>query len=43
MESIRRHGAAIAAVVTATAGLLAASGIMAVSANADTTFIGGTS
>jgi hypothetical protein len=40
MNHIRRHAAAIAAVVTATAGLLAGSGILATSASASTTFIG---
>jgi hypothetical protein len=43
MHTIRRTAAVTAAVVTATAGLLAGSGIMAASANADTTFIGGLS
>jgi hypothetical protein len=41
MNPIRRSAAAIAAVVTATAGLLAGSGILATSANASTTFLGG--
>jgi hypothetical protein len=40
MYSIRRS-AAMGAIVTATAGLLAASGILATSANASTTFLGG--
>ncbi len=43
MKTIRRSAAATAAIVTATAGLLAGSGIMAASANAATTFIGGLS
>ena len=41
MNSIRRSAAGIAATVTATAGLLAGSGILATSANAATSFIGG--
>jgi len=40
MTSIRRSAAKIAAVVTATAGLLAASGILAGAASASDTFIG---
>ena len=40
MYSIRRS-AVMGAIVTATAGLLAASGILATSANASTTFLGG--
>jgi len=40
MNPIRRSAAAIAAVVTATAGLLAGSGILATSANASTSFFG---
>jgi hypothetical protein len=40
MKSIGRSAAGLAAVVTATAGLLAASGIMAASANASTPFLG---
>ena len=41
MNSIRRSAAGIAAIVTATAGLLAGSGILATSANASSSFIGG--
>ena len=41
MNSIRRSAAGVAAIVTATAGLLAGSGILATSANAATSFIGG--
>ncbi|HEY6309211.1 MAG TPA: hypothetical protein VIY52_00170 [Streptosporangiaceae bacterium] len=41
MNSIRRSTAGIAAIVTATAGLLAGSGILATSANASSSFIGG--
>jgi hypothetical protein len=41
MNPIRRSAAGIAAIVTATAGLLAGSGILATSANAATSFIGG--
>jgi hypothetical protein len=40
MTSIRRS-AAMGVIVTATAGLLAGSGIMATSANASTAFLGG--
>ena len=40
MNPARRYAAAIAAIVTATAGLLAGSGILAGAANAATTFIG---
>jgi len=40
MNPTRRYAAAIAAIVTATAGLLAGSGILAGAANAATTFIG---
>jgi len=43
MHILRRRAATTAAIVTATAGLLVASGIMAASANAATTFIGGLS
>ena len=40
MNPTRRYAAAIAAIVTATAGLLAGSGILAGAASAATTFIG---
>jgi hypothetical protein len=40
MTSMRRSAAAIAAIVTATAGLLAASGVLAGAASASDTFIG---
>jgi hypothetical protein len=40
MRPTRSSGAAFAAIVTATAGLLAASGVMATAANASATFIG---
>jgi hypothetical protein len=40
MHTLRRCAATIAAIVTATAGLVAASGILATSASASTTFIG---
>ncbi|HLM88831.1 MAG TPA: hypothetical protein VK284_07360 [Streptosporangiaceae bacterium] len=40
MKRTRRSAAGIAAVVTATAGLLAGSGLMATSANASTTYLG---
>jgi hypothetical protein len=40
MNPTRRYAAAMAAIVTTTAGLLAASGILAGAANAATTFIG---
>jgi hypothetical protein len=43
MHTLRRRAATTAAIVTATVGLLAASGIMAASASAATTFIGGLS
>ena len=40
MSSTRRSAAFLAAIATATAGLMAASGVMATAANASTTFIG---
>jgi hypothetical protein len=40
MDLTRRRAAAIATIVTATAGLLAGSGILAGAASASTTFIG---
>ncbi|MGH3151872.1 MAG: hypothetical protein ACRDOB_14280, partial [Streptosporangiaceae bacterium] len=40
MDPTRRRAAAIATIVTATAGLLAGSGILAGAASASTTFIG---
>ena len=41
MNPIRRSAAGIAAIVTATAGLLAGSGVLATSASASSSFIGG--